>query len=587
MFIREQIIRKARGKSYTYYSLVESVRDGNNVHKNVLANFGALSRADADKLARRFAQIAGRPIAEDQETESEIVGFKYFGIPLFVERMLEELKLEDFFHSVTPALKTKFDLFSAFKVMLCAHLFKSDSRAELSVWDWQQKLFWHPHLTADLEYHQLLRALHILVGLQPQLEEHLHARLVDLFSVNVDLVFYDLTSSYVEGHASWSELLQRGYSRDKRSDCKQIVIGLVVTQEGFPVSWKVFEGNRLDLKTLAEMTQELQRRFQIRRCTWVSDAGLLSKENLALLRQSGYDYILGAGSGTYKEVKQFLHQPELQWITHQEMKVAEGKVKLPPEETTAPGQRVILIDSDGRRQKTAAILERRLQRVRDGFEALKRHVANQYYQTREEIRIAAEKVLHNSRVTKYFAYEVDDRRFDYREHHALVEAQKDHAGRYVLLTSSTLDLAEIIGAYRTLLTVEDAFRVMKSELDLRPLWHKCDVNVEGHVLLCVCSYLLFKMLDMRLLEQALPTTPERALQAIKEIRAVGIEANGHHRWKLMKIPRDILAILEAIGFDDPKETFAQWAASAPAYKYQRRLWPHQQEAMKNRTHQAK
>ena len=582
MFIREQKIRKPNGKNYSYYSLVQSVREGKKVNKKVLANFGALSKSDVEKLAKRFAQIAGLSVDDESETDSEIVGFKYFGIPVFVQQFMKVLQLDDFFDSASSDMRIKFDLVAAFEVMLAAHLFKSGSRAELSVWDWQQKLFWHPHITEDLDYQHLLRALPILVGLQRPLEEHLHGRLVDLFSINVDLVFYDLTSSYVEGHGNWSELLNRGYSRDKRFDCKQIVIGLVVTREGLPVSWRVFEGNRLDLKTLDEMVDDLKNRFHVQHCIWVSDAGLLSKENLNVLRQSGYDYILGAGSGTYREVKKALKTPELQFKKIADVNVCDKTIKLELDEKEEISCRAILIDSDGRREKTASILERRLNLVREGFNDLKKSVCNGYYKTQEDIHVAAEKVLHKSCVKKYFSYEIDYRKFDYHEKHELVRLQKEQAGRYALLTESNLELEAVINSYKTLLAVEDAFRVMKNDLDLRPLWHKCDENLEGHVLLCVCSYLLFKMLDIYLLKASLPTTPERALQAVKEIRAVGIEKDGKHHWKLMRVSDDIRKVLDAIGIKDFKETFGKWAATAPSYSYNRRLWPTQEEALKNR-----
>ena len=155
MFIREQKIRKANGKTYSYYALVESVREGKRVNKKVLANFGALSKSDVEKLAKRFAQIAGLSVDDESETDSEIVGFKYFGIPVFVRQFMKSLRLDEFLDSASSGMRIKFDLVAAFEVMLAAHLFKSGSRAELSVWDWQQKLFCHPHVTEDLDYQHL------------------------------------------------------------------------------------------------------------------------------------------------------------------------------------------------------------------------------------------------------------------------------------------------------------------------------------------------------------------------------------------------------------------------------------------------
>ena len=583
MFIREQKIRKPNGKRYSYYSLVESIREGKKVHKKVLANFGALSPSDVEKLAKRFAQLAGLSVDDGtKKDDSEVVGINYFGIPIFIQQFMKILQLDEFLRSCSSELRIKFDLVTVFEVMLAAHLFKSSSRAELSVWDWQQKLFWHPHVREDLEYRYLLRALPIFVDLQGALEEHLHARLVDLFSISVDLVFYDLTSSYVEGHGNWSELLSRGYSRDKRFDCKQIVIGLVVTREGFPVSWRVFEGNRLDLKTLHEMVSDLKSRFQVERCIWVSDAGLLSKKNLTVLRQSGYDYILGAGSGTYKEVKKELRSRKLQFKQIEDMLVCDKPLKLELSENEEVHCRAILINSSGRREKSASILERRLQLVREGFDDVRKSVCSGYYKSQEEITVAAEKVLHNSRVKKYFSYQAQDGSFDYQEKKDQVNLQKQQAGRYALLTESDLEIADIVNAYKTLLAVEDAFRVMKNDLDLRPLWHKCDKNLEGHVLLCVCSYLFFKMLDRYLLQASLPTTPERALQAIKEIRAIDIEKDDGHLWKLMRVPDDIKKILDAIEIKDFKDIFKKWARNAPPYSYEQRIWPTQEKALRNR-----
>ncbi len=159
MFIREQKIRKPNGKTYSYYALVESIREGRRVNKKVLANFGALSKSDVEKQAKRFAQIAGLSVDDESETDSEIVGFKYLGIPVFVRQFMKSLRLDAFLDSATSGMKIKFDLVAAFEVMLAAHLFKSGSRVELSVWDWQQKLFWHHHITEDLDYQHLLRAL--------------------------------------------------------------------------------------------------------------------------------------------------------------------------------------------------------------------------------------------------------------------------------------------------------------------------------------------------------------------------------------------------------------------------------------------
>jgi len=143
MFVKTQTVRKPGGKSYTYYRLAESYRENGKVKHRILAELGALDQSQVEYLARRFAGIAGIELSADLD-EVEIEGLSYFGAPLLVERLMEILQLTKWVEKTVRSRRVTFDVVNALKVMLCAHLFKSGSRAELAVWDWQQKLFWHP-----------------------------------------------------------------------------------------------------------------------------------------------------------------------------------------------------------------------------------------------------------------------------------------------------------------------------------------------------------------------------------------------------------------------------------------------------------
>lgn len=578
MYVKSQTVRKPDGKSYTYYRLVESYREEGQVKHRILAQLGRLTREEAAKLSRRFAQIAGGAESTPEgmkvlAEQLEVSGCQYFGAPLLVEELMERLGLGGCVQRAVEPHRVEFDVVAVLKVMLCAHLFKSDSRSELAVWDWQQKLFGHKHRVGDLAYQHLLRALSVLVKVQREVEEHLFFRLVDLFSIDVDLVFYDLTSTYVEGRAQWSRQLQRGYSRDNRGDCKQVVIGLVVTREGFPVTCRVFDGNTLDQTTLSAMVQDLQKRFAIRRCVWVSDAGLLSQKNLELLEQSGYEYILGAGNGARKDVQAAVAQTQGPAQAHVNG-VSLWSVSLAE---SFPGcdlpKRLIVLESEGRREKTAAILERRLQRVREGLSKLEQRVLAGRLKDREAIRIAVEKVLHRSGVKKYFSYLAQPGSLHWEEDTQAVAARKAQAGKYALLAKTDLPAEEVLSAYRTLLAAEDAFRVLKDELDLRPLWHKCDVNVEGHVLLAMWSYLLYKVLAVQLERHKVDLPMPRALQAVKEVRAVEVALREQPIWKLMKVPAEAEQVFATVGVDNLKGRFHEWAQHAAPYHYTPRLHP--------------
>ena len=587
MYLKSQTIRKPNGRAYTYFRLVESYRQQGTVKHRVVGQLGRLTPDEARRLAHRFARVAGIDLPANDD-ELELSGTMYFGPPLLVEHLMDQLHLNRWVKQALARRKLSFDVVGALKVMMCAHLFKSGSRAELAVWDWQQKLFGHPHRTEDLDYQHLLRSLNILVSIKDQVEEKLFLHLAGLFDLNVDLVFYDLTSTYVEGQAHWSELLKRGYSRDKRGDCKQIVIGLVVTREGFPVTFRVFEGNRLDQKTLKQMIGELKNRFQITRCIWVSDAGLMTEENLKVLKSSGYPFILGMGGEVRKDAKNAIEKTKE--IEQQEFKDAKfwdvvvahtTKTKNEGEKGAdkgAPGKgtelrRIVVVESEGRQKKTAAIFERRLMKVRQGFEALEKKVKQGKCVQKHDIQVQAEKILHQCRVKKYFDYQADDKVLIWQEDTTAVEARKSNAGKYALMTNTDLPADQVLSAYRTLLAAEDAFLVLKDILDLRPVWHKCDENVHGHVLLAVWSYLLYKTLETRMQQKGIHASAPRALNAIKEVKAVEVAIRDRAVWKLLKVPPEAKEAFETIGVDDVKGPFKKWAANAPAYHYRPRLRP--------------
>jgi transposase len=572
MYLKTQRVKKANGKSYTYYRLAESYRENGKVKHRILAELGALTPEEVEYLARRFAGVAGIEFGNDLE-ELEVEGLSYFGPPLLVEHLMETLHLTRWVEEAVKDKRLTFRLVDALKVMLCAHLFKSGSRAELAVWDWQQKLFWHPHRVDDLEYQHLLRSLSVLTNIKDEIERKLFLHLGELFDYTVDLVFYDLTSSYVEGVADWSQILKRGHSRDKRGDCKQIVIGLVVTERGFPVTFRVFEGNRLDKATLDEMVQDLKERFSIRRCIWVSDAGLLTDENVKLLEESKYEYILGMGGAeNRKALKEAIQRAKsLPQKEFKDSQFWEVKVEEQTQGKDVGLVRIVVVESEGRQKKTAAIFERRLETVREAFRTLERQVRKGKYVTRQQIREEAIKALHKSRVTKYFSFTAEKRHFRWTEKRQAVNERKADAGKYGLLTKSKLPAEEVIAAYRTLLVVEDVFLVLKNIIDLRPFWHKCDANIEGHVLLAVWSYLLYRTMETFMEKKGLDLSAPRALNAIKEVRAVQVAMREKAMWKLLKVPAEAQQVFDAVGVTNLKSRFNQWALGAPAYSYQPRF----------------
>ena len=334
------------------------------------------------------------------------------------------------------------------------------------------------------------------------------------------------------------------------------------------------------------MIEELKNRFQIKRCIWVSDAGLLTEENLKVLKGSGYPFILGMGGEVQKDAKNAIEQTkELEqkefkdakfWdvvVAHATKKKGQGQKSTETEGEASEDtqlRRVVVVESEGRQKKTAAIFERRLEKVRQEFQALDKKVKQGKCVQKHDIEVEPEKIPRHCRVKKCFSHQADNKVFVWQEHTTAVEARKSNAGKYALMTNTDLPADQVLSAYRTLLAAEDAFLVLKDILDLRPVWHKCDVNVEGHVLLAVWSYLLYKTLEIRMEQKGIDFTAPRALNAIK---AVQVATRDKAVWKLLKVPPQAIQAFEAVGVDDVNGHFKKWAANAPAYHYSPRLDP--------------
>jgi hypothetical protein len=224
-----------------------------------------------------------------------------------------------------------------------------------------------------------------------------------------------------------------------------------------------------------------------------------------------------------------------------------------------------------RQQKTAAILERRLEQVRQAFRALERQGQKGKYVEQDAIRERAVQASCRSRVKKYFSFTAEKGKFAWTEDQAAVEERKADAGKYGLITKSKLAAEDVIGAYRTLLVVEDVFLILKNVLDLRPLWHKCDDNLEGHVLLAVWSFILYRTMEALMEKRGLTLPAPRALNAIKEVRAVEVAVRDNAIWKLMRVPPEAEEVFQAVGIDNWKGRFHEWASTAPPYGYQARF----------------
>lgn len=404
---------------------------------------------------------------------------------------------------------------------------------------------------------RLYRALDMLLPHKEALEIFLKNRLGTLFGLEYDLLLYDVTSTYFEGEAKANPLAKRGYSRDRRGDCKQICIGLVVSRCGMPLGYEVFAGNRADVTTLEEIVETMEQRYGKADRIWALDRGMISADNIKFLQAEHRRYIVGTPRGMLKQFERELLRGDWQVIRHG----LEVKLCASPDGK----ETFILCRSSDRREKEKAMHERFEKRIEEGLKKISQSCARRRHKIVTIAKRVGKLLGRNSRAAGLFETDViaghDGRaKLLWKK----VEAWRDWAdlseGCY-LLRSNVNDWSaeDLWQAYIQLTQAEAAFRIHKSDLRIRPVWHQKEERVLAHILVCFLAYVLWKTLAQLCKTRDLGNEPRRAFEEIAKIKVVdvvmptrtGIEI----RKRCITRPTDHQAILlDRLGLDLPSQT---------------------------------
>jgi len=367
---------------------------------------------------------------------------------------------------------------------------------------------------------RLYRCLDRLLPHKTKLEQHLKQRYGELFEAQFDVLLYDLTSSYVEGAAEKNPMMQRGYSRDHRPDCKQLVVALVVNVEGFPLSYETFDGNRADVTSLEAVVRMVERKYGRARRVWVFDRGIVSEANLAMLRRRGGQYLVGTPRSKLKQFERELLGEGWQQARQ------EVEVKL----VAAPGgeETYILCRSTVRREKENAIRSRFSTRMEKALSALQKRVVEGRLRDRGKIerRLGAIQARH-PQVADLYALEV-------AEHEGRLELkwemrkqrnawQQAREGAYLLRTNlPAADPEQLWKSYIQLTEAEAAFRALKSELAIRPIFHQLEHRAKAHVLVAFLGYAMWVTLKHLLQGKGSKLSPMQALAAAATLHSADV-----------------------------------------------------------------
>jgi transposase len=541
MFLRPHH-RDKDGKRHTYWSLVETVRTPDGPRQRTLCHLGELNDSAQARWLKTidvFNDAGERhqlklfpsdvvPPANDAEVAQVLIQrvrlerTRQLGPALLGLALWHQLRLDEFFETRIDGVPADVPWSRVAAILAINRLCAPGS--ELAIED-----RWYPTTALDDLLHipdgaindsRLYRALDHLLPHKTALEPHLTMRYGELFAAEFDVLLYDLTSSYGEGAAPKNPMMRRGYSRDHRPDCLQVILAVIVNVDGFPLSYETFDGNRADVTTLETVMRMVERKYGQARRVWVFDRGIVSDANLAAIRRRGGQYLVGTRRSALRHVERALLEGS--WTQVRD----EVEAQLVP----IPGgtETYVLCRSTARREKELAIRRRFSIRLEDRLRGLERRVATGRLKDRAKIeRVLGRLQASYASVADLYEMAVHEEDGQLRLHWTLIDdrrAWRDaREGTYLLRTNLMgQTVEELWTKYIQLTEAEAAFRALKSELAIRPLFHQLERRVKAHVLVAFLGYALWVTLKHLLRRRGTGLTPAQALALLATLQSADI-----------------------------------------------------------------
>lgn len=540
MFLKTHRVFKD-GKSHIYYSLCESLRvSRKRVLQRQVLHLGELNTTQLERWQRTIEVVQEdgrrhqmrlfsdrhdeqRAVSAPEEVAEVILSTlvvrrpRQFGACWLGCKLWEDLGLGEFWHG---ALGEQAGAVAWEKVVeLLAVNRLIAPRSELSI---HEKWFPQTAMAALLdtddqvaEKDRLYRALDRIVEHKEALEKHLAGQWKDLFGASFDVLLYDLTSTYFEGEVQEVDKARFGHSRDQRSDCKQIILALVVTPEGFPLCYETFDGNRADVSTLEEMLDAVERKHGTARRVWVFDRGIVSEDNLQRLRERGASYLVGTPRAQLKAHERRLLEGDWQSVS------AEVQVQLIAEDNN---ETYVLARSRTRAQKENAMRSRVLRGLMRALIRLRRTLRHGRLKDPDKVLLHLGTLKERyHQAWRYVKISFRDLHLSWQWDRLALRSAASRDGAYLLRTNlEGSDPAKLWTQYIQLTEVEAVFRALKSDLAVRPIWHFTPKRVEAHLMVAFLGYCLWVCLKHKLKASAPSLSPWQLLDQFGRIQLVEV-----------------------------------------------------------------
>jgi transposase len=438
---------------------------------------------------------------------------KNYGIKVIVDRLFERYEMDKFFEKMDK--KIRFDVEDLLKIMVMNRIIEPKSKLGIF-----KELDYYGFKRIDeaetdeegIALQWMYRTLDVLAQKKEELEKHLYDQRISLFNSVVDLVFYDVTTLAFETQQT-NELLQMGYSKDKKFNESQVVLGMSIDRDRMPVSFDIYPGNTFEGHTFKDTIEAMKNRYQLGKVIVVSDRGMMSRTNMEIVENSDYEFIVGKSIKQLKKVDIF------------DGEFTEISKGIEYREIEYEGKRLLIIHSKERAEKDrkdrSRLIEKAKKMLKDGnIESKSKRGAKKYLKTKNEV--------------------------DYTLDIEKIEKDEKYDGYYGIITNTQLNPKQILEQYHTLWKVEESFRTLKNYLETRPIFHWTQKRIKGHIVMSFVSYIMQRTLELELERNNIEYSHEKIREAIKNMEYIDIKTNEQHfaiRTNMNLLAQKILKIL--------------------------------------------
>lgn len=518
MFVK--VTTNSAGQSY--YHLVESYRDGGKVKQRTILSLGRVGEDRINDVVSALSKYADVISAVDFAQSVSVENTFVLGPLLILERIFQRFGVDAALVKAAAAHpKLGFDFKRIVFTLVASRFVRPGSK--LKIFEYWRKKFFPEMVSPDVDLQQIYRALDLLADHKDELEQDLFWHQRDLLNMQVDVVLYDLTTLRFEStREDLGQLRRFGYSKERRSDCTQVVLGLLVDPEGIPLGFEIYPGNTFEGQTLESIIQKMRAKFKVRRFIFVADRGLFSAKNLEILRavsedkkQEQGEFIVGMKLGVFKQRHdEFYDLSRFEWVSEE----------LATYETTHEGDRCIITWSKSRWERDQKAREDILCKIR-------KKLSTQ--------RVNPKSFVSNRNYQRYLTGLTDGKPAINEK--AIAEDSLRDGFFGVLTNIKDMPASQVVENYKDLWVIEDAFGEIKGNLKARPVFHWSDHRIIGHLMVCFLAYYCEAQMTKALrkrgailkstaIEEKIikprPLTAVEAMRELKEVRAIPVQIKG-------------------------------------------------------------